>query len=332
MNVVQIVRHKNQRFFSIESVFENVRKAWPSQETPEVFMLPRSGLSVFNVIALIRLRLSSRRCIFHITGDVHYAGLFLPRRRTLLTIHDCVFVSSYSGLKGWVIRMLYLKMPVSYLKYLTAVSAKTKNEVVELTGCDAQKISVISNPVPASIRFVSKNFEKDCPTLLFIGTTPNKNLERVSAALKGVPCKLCIIGAIDGKQAQMLNAAGVDFVSRTGLTDVEMADMYAAADVILYPSLYEGFGLPLLEGFVSGRVIVTSNISPLKEIAGNAAIFVNPLDTESIRAGVLEAINNSELRGRLIGKGLAKAEKYRASVIAMDYLNLYQQIEADSIT
>ena len=104
-----------------------------------------------------------------------------------------------------------------------------------------------------------------------------------------------------------------------------MADKYALADIILFPSFYEGFGLPVIEGFKAGRVVVTSNISPMKDIAEGAACLVDPLNVQSIREGLLKVISDKHYRDRLVKDGFEVVKKYEPENIAKQYFQLYQK-------
>ena len=103
-----------------------------------------------------------------------------------------------------------------------------------------------------------------------------------------------------------------------------MAVAYQQSDIILFPSLYEGFGLPIIEGQKAGRPVITSNISPLSDIAGGAAHLVNPLDHLSIRKGVQKVIDDNEYRESLCVAGLKNVKKYSSEKIAEAYLELYK--------
>ena len=263
------------------------------------------GFSFSNLFELRRfVSQRSADTIFHVTGDIHYAVFALPRQRTILTIHDCVFINKRKGLKGWMLKKLYLDWPVRYVPSVTAISEKTKNEVIALTGCNPDKIKVINNPVSNYIHHSKKSFNKENPVLLFIGSLPNKNLNRVIEALKGLNCILNIIGHADEQQQAKMKEYNIHYVIEKNVSNEEMAARYEHADIILFPSLYEGFGLPVIEGFKAGRAVLTSEISPLKELSDGAAWLVDPYSTDSIRNTLERIIHDEETRHRKIQTGL----------------------------
>jgi glycosyltransferase involved in cell wall biosynthesis len=264
--------------------------------------------------------------VFHITGDVLYAAFALPRRRTTLTVHDCVFLRQRSGLRRWLILKLTLAWPVRRCPRITAISEKTKREVAALTGCDPARIVVIPNPVSPLIRTVPRVFDAGCPRLLFLGITPNKNLPRAVKALQGLRVHLTVIGQPVEADRMLLSDSGIPHDIVHGLSAAEVASQYEGCDIVLFPSLYEGFGLPIVEAFQAGRPVVTSDLPPMSEVAGDAACLVDPEDVASIRAGVLRIIGDAGYRDDLVRRGLARVASHQPSAIAAAYAAFCQGI------
>jgi glycosyltransferase involved in cell wall biosynthesis len=321
--VFLVFRKRNPRFFSIESVFEWVGSALTGMAKLRSISLPRYGVSVRNLVYLFRRRLAYPRAIFHVTGDAHYVVISLPRKRTVLTIHDCGFLDQQGALKRWLLKYLLLDLPVWYTKYITTISEKTKQEIIKSTGCNASKIRVIPNPVSPNVHYTASVFNSACPVLLFIGLTPNKNLERACLAIKGLTCVMRVIGNLSDEQREA-NQIKYEYVF--GLSDKEMANEYVAADIVYFPSLYEGFGLPVIEGFKAGRAVLTSEVSPIKEIALDGAFLVDPLNVNSIREGLLQIIDNHSLRELRIKRGLELARQYAPEFIASKYNDVYEEV------
>ena len=177
MKIVLVFRSKKLGYHSIENVFGSVQRELMAKADLETVYVENRGFSFANLFAL-RKFVSNRRSdtIYHVTGDIHYAVFALPRKRIILTIHDCVFINKRKGLKGWLLKKLFLDWPVWYVPAITTISEKTKNEVVSLTECNPDKIRIINNPVGSYIRRTEKPFNSVKPGLLFIGSQPNKNL------------------------------------------------------------------------------------------------------------------------------------------------------------
>ena len=180
-----------------------------------------------------------------------------------------------------------------------AVSEFTKRETVELLGVPDERVRVIGNAVDAE-------FTPDGPTaegeyVLAVGTLePRKNLQRVEQAARIAGLELRVVGAHGW--------GGVSSASWLGaVSDEELATLYRGALCLAFPSLYEGFGIPVLEAMACGTPVVTSRGGATAEVAGDAAVLVDPLDVESIAAGLREAI---ERRADLHELGLARARAY----------------------
>ena len=141
-----------------------------------------------------------------------------------------------------------------------------------------------------------------------------------------LPCTLEIVGRIPDDHLALLKKNEIQFRQLSSLTEPEMADRFAESDMIIFPSLYEGFGLPILEGQKAGRAVLTSNISPMKEVAGEGACLVDPYDPDSIRAGIKKIIADGSYRDDIIKKGFENLRQYEVQQIADQYLKLYTAI------
>jgi len=287
---------------------------------------------LFNLIFLTRFK----NGLFHITGDVHYAILALPKDRTILTIHDLVFLHTYKGLRRSLLKWIFLDLPVRRAKYITTISEKSKQEILDYTNCNPEKILVIPNPVDPIFSTSTPLPSAGLPTMvgkfnpatiLFLGTKPNKNLELTIAALFGLDVHLRIIGELSRKQKEMLSKFNINYSSDFSISPEQLASEYSNADIILFPSTYEGFGLPVIEGFQAGKPVITSNISPMKEVAGDGALLAEPTSIASIRNHVIKLLADQQLKIQLVAAGKEKVKQYQPGFIAEAYQQLWSKFK-----
>src|ERR1700743_1344476 len=180
---VCLLFRKPDRFFSIERIFQQLEPEL--QKHIRVSKWVAKYASPKKILANLRDVRKIKADVYHITGDIHYIALGLPRRRPLLTIHDCIFLYSSKGIKRKILKWLFLDMPVRRASLVTTISDATRQDILKNTNCPEDKIIVVPNPVDHTIRHIPAVFRDKEPVLLFIGSTPNKTLERVIAALEG---------------------------------------------------------------------------------------------------------------------------------------------------
>jgi glycosyltransferase involved in cell wall biosynthesis len=175
----------------------------------------------------------------------------------------------------------------------------------------------------------------DAPYVLFVGTLePRKNLPRLVRAFRqavrdaSLPHQLVLAGATGWRQDSLANELAANGDGRVHLpgrvSAQELQALYRGADAVVYPSLYEGFGLPVLEALAYGRPTLSSSTSSIPEVADDAALLVDPEDDDALAAGLVRILTDEPLRAELMAKGPARAASFSWAATARATLNAYR--------
>jgi glycosyltransferase involved in cell wall biosynthesis len=321
-----LVERKRSEAVSIERVFRQVAKDLPDDFEVEFLSVP-FGTGVVAIIKNLLFFRPPAADIYHITGDVHYISLVLPRSRSVLTVHDLVFLHRRTGLRRFILKKLYLDFPLRRLQHFTVISRAIKDEIIEQTGINERRLTIIENPLlEGFVADGERPFDDSCPTILHIGTAENKNLGNLIKAVEGINCKLRIIGKLDDKILRILSDTGATYESENALDDKKIIDEYRNADIVSLCSTYEGFGLPIIEAQALKKPVITSNLPPMKDVAGKGAELVDPHDVRSIRAGLMRLIDDLGHRNMLIDAGFENVKRFDRRLAAARYADVYRQI------
>ena len=316
---------------SIEILFGTVRKYLPDDIETNVFISKYQSRGLFRRIYNIFEAVLYQGEVNHVTGDVHFLTYLLKKKRTILTIHDCVSVVHSSGIKRFLLKSFWYTLPAKRVQYITVISEKTKKEFLEFVDFPEDRIFLIPNCISEDFRYVEKKpFNQNKPRILQIGTIFNKNLPMLCEALRGFACILDIVGRLTDEQIQILKENKIDYINSFGISEQQLIEKYGQADILSFVSTYEGFGLPLIEAQATGTPVITSNISPMKEVAGYGACLVDPSDRDSIKNGIKKICQNEQYRRTLIQYGLDNVKKYSPEYIANMYADLYRKVYVEN--
>lgn len=314
--------------YSIEASFSTMLDAFEIAMgyRPHVVEVPFYNGGLWPRIQIALATGKARRAVNHITGDIHFAVLGLPKKGTILTVHDCGFMSHPNPIARFVLWLFWLKLPIARAEVVTAISEATKADLVRFTGCRAEKIRVIPTIIKNHFIRSPKAFPVQKPRILHIGMAHNKNLFRHMEALAGIECHLHIIGRITEEAHERLQSLQIDYSNSWDLTDAQVQAAYHNCDLLLFASTLEGFGMPILEAQTVGRPVVTSNTSSMPEVAGTAACLVDPWSVASIREGVQRVIQDARYREGLIAAGFENVKRFQAETVARAYGELYEEV------
>lgn len=281
--------------------------------------------------------------VFHGTVNAVPAGI---RAATAVTVHDLAFMKYPDQVTNK--RYVYLKRmivgSVNRADLVLTPSVATKNDIVDVFGTAPEKIVVTPlgvdarfRPVSAeSIATVRRDFALERPYVLAVGTLePRKNLPmlvRAFAALRTeIPHDLVLAGPggwlMDDIEQTIAESGIQGRVRRIGFADEgALVALYSGADLVAVPSIYEGFGLAVIEAMATGAPVLTSNVSSLPEVAGDAAVLVDPTNLESVVEGLRLGLGSNELRHRLRRAGPARAAGFTWERTAAETMAAYQRI------
>lgn len=315
--------------YSLEFIFNDIRERLNDFIEAEVKISRYSNAGLFTKIGnIIESGYHQGRSINHITGEIHFINLLMNPKKTILTILDCGPMQRKKGLAKWFVKWLYLTLPIKRSAIVTTISEEVKKEIIKYTQCDPEKIKVIPVAVSEHYQPCPKEFNAEKPILLQVGTGPNKNVNRLIQALEGVNCHLAIVGNLSLEQTKMLEKCHIDYSNYYNLSQNEIIEQYKNCDIVAFISTFEGFGMPIVEANSIERVVVTSNISSMPEVAGDAALLVNPYDIIAIRTGILKVVRDKRLRENLINKGKVNRLRFNGDKIAQLYLEQYKMLRS----
>ncbi len=315
---------------SIEALFTSLRQEIERQRDvrAQAICLPFISRGLRSVWRNLRFVVGLKSDVFHITGDVHYAVLAVPSSRVVLTIHDCVTLKNNPNRPlRWVFFWLFwYYLPIRRAAVVTAVSEKTRQELIQYVGPVAEKVIVIPNCYDPAFRYQPTPVRKQWPVILQIGTAPHKNGSNLLAAIEGIDCILVIVGSLSKAISDELRNRRITYQNHVNLSRDEIIQLYIDCDIVTFVSTYEGFGMPILEANAIGRPVITSNRSPMREVAAGAAHLVDPLDIAAIRQGIRQLIHDAPYRQALIEAGRKNAQRYTSVAIADQYAALYEKL------
>lgn len=318
--------HRNLKAgFSINKVTQTIVAGITPKEE---YIMPYAGASLrailYNILFVYKHR--NNKEINHVTGDIHYVILGLIGCTSVLTIHDTVSLdfNNLSPFKRKIVEWLWYRIPIKLATKVVCISEHTKQSVEKYT--KRKDIVVIHNAVDPSFEKKEKKLTSKIINVLLIGTNPNKNLERTFEALKGLDCHVTIIGKMTQTQEKILISNNIKYDMKINLSDSEMIEEYKKTDVVSFISLFEGFGMPIIEANKVGRPVITSDIPVLHEVAGNSAVYVNPLDINNIRHGFIRLFSEEPLRKECVERGLENVKRFDVNVIRNEWINLYDSL------
>ncbi|WP_083810054.1 glycosyltransferase family 4 protein [Methanothermococcus okinawensis] len=286
---------------------------------------------------------------FDIVHDVYHFGPFLSLKKPkkILTVYDLTpLLYSETHKKSKVLMHKYLfPLILKNSNKIISISHHTKQDIIKYFKIPEDKIKVIhlaanENYKPLKekeINEVKQKYNLNYPFILYVGgLEPKKNIPTLLKALyklkkQGINHKLILTGVKRWKYKSIFETIEKlnlqkDVIFTGYVPDEDLPALYNAADLFVYPSLYEGFGLPPLEAMACGTPVITSNTSSLPEVVGDAGIMINPYNVDELAKAMNEVLTNEGLREELSKKGLERAKLFSWKKCAEEHLKVYEEV------
>mgnify|MGYP003133879287 FL=1 len=323
LKVVYVNRKRHPQAFSLEELFHAIATEVSRHAEVVEYETRGRAKALSDARALRRLDAD----VYHVTGDITFMALLLPGRKTVVTIHDIGnFLFGLSGVKRWLYKWVWMVMPIRHAAAATVISEQTSANIERHLGVPRRRLRVIDNCYRPIFRPVPRPFADGCPVVLQVGTQSYKNVPRLLQALTGLKVRLVVVGRLDAALQRAIGESGIEVENRVGITNEALYELYVGCDIVSFVSIGEGFGMPIIEAQAVGRPVITANVSPMSDVAGNGACLVDPLDVGSIRAGLARILADPEYRRDLVEGGLQNVVRFSPERIAAQYLALYREV------
>lgn len=309
----------------------------------------RLGKLWWEQVALRRIPATANVDLLH---SPYFASPLYPNVPTVVTVHDVIpmILPAYGNAMHVRAYMRLVSAAARRAQAIITVSTASKLDIARALNVPPERIHVVYNAVDRGFHPVdderSLNAVREAHgiegdfLLYFGGFDVRKNVERVVRAYHQAresfeqPCRLVIAGAMSlvghplyPDPRAVIAALGLEgeVVVAGRISEDEKPLLYSAALGFVFPSLYEGFGLPVLEAMACGTPVITSNVSALPEVAGDAALLVDPNSVEAIAGEMVRLVNDASLREELRGRGLQRARQFDWEASAARTLDIYRQ-------
>ena len=280
--------------------------------------------------------------LFHGLSNEIPTGLVKRGIPSVVTIHDVAF-HTFKDMYRWHDRMIYhqkWKYACQHANHIVAISESTKADIIRFFEVPEDKISVIYQPVN-KVYYDIEEQKQTQPTeayMLYVGSVNSrKNLLGIVKAMELLPTDLQLPLTIVGgggnykrQVEQYIEEHHMEHLFRwtTAIDSVSLKQLYANATLFLYPSFYEGFGLPVVEALLSGCPVLTSNTSSLPEAGGPSSLQVDPRNIEEIRDGIVKILTDDSLRSQMIEGGRQYAlGKFHPETLARQLASMYEKMK-----
>ena len=351
---LQLIDKENEYFIFVKS--DQDKGIIPNTQNFKIIEIPGGPYPFWEQFKLPKLVKKYNCDILHCTANT---APLIMKTPLITTLHDIIFkesnlIKQLSSSASWyqklgnLYRRVIVQKVVKNSKFLITVSNFEKENITNTFNINDKNLKVIHNGVNEKFTDKIKKQSKaeiklkyglpDCFLLHIGNTNPRKNTKGVIEAFyqylinSSTDCKLVLIGLNQSKLNTIVDDTDLlarlkDKIVFTGyVIDQDLPVIFSMAQVFLFPSLREGFGIPIIEAMACGIPVITSTTSSMPEVAGNAAYLVDPYKTEDIYEGIVKILSDPDFKNELINKGLEHYKLFSWKNTAQDVLELYKQL------
>lgn len=329
------LKYSNNFYINEDSSFR-VKKFLPNIN----FYFKRTVMDYINRLSTIPALKQSDYDIFHPTYYNPYFLNHLNDKPFILTVYDSIHEKFPEIINSIDKTLVNKKLLLSKANLIIAISESTKNDLIKLYNIPPEKIEITHLAASINKSLASSNLKGSLPEkfILFVGNRGfyknfNNFIDSVEPILKEHK-NLFLICAGGGKftneEKKLFQSNQIENkILHKGADDVTLATLYTNALAFIFPTLYEGFGIPALEAMNCDCPVVLSNTSSLPEVGGDAAIYFNPNNTDDMREKIESVIFNKDLRSDLVLKGKTQRQKFSFEKTATQTLEVYKRFLAN---
>ena len=291
----------------------------------KIINCPLSSNGLFKRIYLILWAFYKQGDVNHVLGDINFISILMSKDKTINTFLDCRLMSEFKGIKKIIYKYLWFKIPITKSKKYTFISDFTKNEITKLLDLiDNNESEVIPVPIAKNLPVRSGSLSKN--KILIIGTEKHKNIYNMIKATVGLDINLDIVGELKEEIKFFMKKNNINYKNYIDVSNEKINYLYATNTILMMVSEYEGFGMPILEAQQSGLAVITSNLEPMKSVAGEGAIFTEPQNIFDIKEAIVKLLSDKDYAEKLINAGIYNSKRYKDIFVLEKYKKIYVEI------
>lgn len=303
---------------------------------------------IYNILTQ-KLKISHNFLLGTKSDIYHFFNFTIPKNikgKIIITIYDTVFFTVPETM-GDMKTISEYRYAAEKSDLIITISESAKSDIIKHFNVSEEKIKIVTPGIDlqkyshkyskSELENIRKKYNLPQNYILYLGTIePRKNIERIVKSFKRYKqeinddLKLVIVGKKGWKYdniMKLIESMGTDIIITGYIDEEDKVPIYKLAQIFVFPSLYEGFGMPILEAMASGTPVITSNISSMPEVAGNAGILVDPFDENEIFGAYKKILSDKKLKKEMVQRGLEQAKKFEWKKSVEILEKIYEEIQ-----